>query len=910
MLRFARHFLFCVLLLCTLPLSVFAQSFTVSEIYLENLQRVSSTTIFSVLNVNIGDEITQADIAEIIRNLMATSSFEDVEVTQGANNELIISVTERPSISSVVIEGSKAIPEDVLMENIETLGLSVGELFDPSVLEGLQIAMEGQYVAQGLYGAVVELQVEEQERNRVALQINITEGDPSKIIHINIVGNEAFSDEELLELFELKETHFISFITSDDRYSREAITGDLENLQSFYMDQGYVNFAVTLPVVSLSPNRDQVYITINVDEGEIYRINDVSLAGDLVGTEIFLNQLMGFIQPGQVFSQILITQVAEAMTTTLSNRGYFFAEVNGVPIVNEDDGTVDVTFFVVPGNRTYVNRISFNGNTRTIDEVLRQEMRQMEGAPASANAIEQSKVRLERLGYFSSVEYETSEVGGVTDQINVDFSVEEQLSGSINFSVGFAQVQGLSLSADLQERNFLGTGKQVSVGVNTNAFSTRYAFNYLDPFYTVDGVSRGFGLSYVTSDYAELNLAAYSTNQTNANVNFGYPIGESQFLNFSFAMTSTEIETGFGPVQEIAGSPRLDSTINSFLVQPARLREFTDPGTGTVFPISDAVIAPLSSLPSTAFREITPGFIDREGDSFIDVTLTADWRRNNLLQPGIFATGGSQQSLSVEFAVPGSQLSFYKLRLFGESYTPLNRFLTFLSPSWILHLEGTLGYGDGYGGTEQLPFFRNFYAGGQGTIRGFERNTLGPRSSDALLYRDEPTELLRDSNGNLVLDFFGNAQFKFDSERAYRLAQARDASGNLVFDAAGQPVYENELDTRSLFFGRPQPFGGNIQATGSAELIFPLGPLEARDTLRSTLFVDAGNVFSSYCTDTQISNNNCSNFALDEFRYSVGISVSWFTGYLGLMTFSLAKPFNSSIIDEQRSFQFDIGGNF
>lgn len=910
MLRFSRHFLFCVLFLCTLPLAVFAQSFTVSEIYLENLQRVSSTTIFSVLDVNIGDEITQADIAGIIRNLMATSSFEDVEVTQGANNELIISVTERPSISSVVIEGSKAIPEDILMENINTLGLSVGELFDPSVLEGLQIAMEGQYVSQGLYGAVVELEVEEQERNRVALQINITEGDPSKIIHINIVGNEAFSDEELLDLFELRETHFISFITSDDRYSREAITGDLENLQSFYMDQGYVNFTVTLPVVSLSPNRDQVYITINVDEGEIYRINDVSLAGDLVGLEIFLNQLMGFIQPGQVFSQILITQIAEAMTTTLSNRGYFFAEVTGVPIVNEDDGTVDVTFFVVPGNRTYVNRISFNGNTRTIDEVLRQEMRQMEGAPASANAIEQSKVRLERLGYFSSVEYETSEVGGVTDQVNVDFSVEEQLSGSINFSIGYAQVQGLSLSADLQERNFLGTGKQVGIGVNTNAFATRYQFSYLDPFYTVDGVSRGFGLSYTTSDYAELNLAAYSTNQANANMSFGYPINENQSLNFSLGLSSTQIETGFGPVQEIAGSPRLNPSINSYLVQPARLREFTDPDTGTVFPISDAVIAPLSSLPSSAFREITPGFIDREGDSFIDITLTADWRRNNLLQPGIYATGGSQQSLSVEFAVPGSQLSFYKLRLFGESYTPLNRLLPFLSSSWIFHFEGTLGYGDGYGGTEQLPFFRNFYAGGQGTIRGFERNTLGPRSTDALVYRDEPSELLRDSDGNLVLDFFGNAQFRFDSERAYKLAQAQDANGNLIFDATGQPVYENELAAQPLFFGRPQPFGGNVQVTGTAELIFPLGPLETRNTLRSSVFIDAGNVFSSYCSDRQIANNNCSNFAFDEVRYSAGISVSWFTGYLGLMTFSLAKPFNSSIIDEKEAFQFDIGGSF
>lgn len=911
MLRFASKFLLFVFFIFNFSITVFAQSFTVSEIYLENIQRVSSTTIFSVLSVNIGDEVTQTDIAEIIRNLMATESFNAVEVSQGPNNELIISVDERPSISSVVIEGSNAIPEEVLMENISSLGLSVGELFDPSVLEGLQIAMESQYVAQGLYAASVELDIEEQERNRVALQINIVEGDASKIVHINIVGNESFSDEVLLEIFELKESHFTSFIVGDDRYSREEITGDLESLQSFYMDQGFVNFDITLPVVSLSPNKDEVYITINVDEGEIYRINDVSLAGDLVNSEVFLNQLMSFVQADQVFSQALVTQIAEAMTTTLSNRGYFFAEVNGVPIVDEDTGTVDVTFFVNPGNRTYVNRISFNGNTRTVDEVLRQELRQMEGAPASVNAMEQSKVRLERLGYFSSVDYETSEVGGVTDQINVDFDVEEQLSGSVNFSIGYAQVQGLTLSAQLQENNFLGTGKQVGVGISTNVFSTNYQFSYLDPFYTVDGVSRGFSLNYTQSDYAELNLAAYSTNSIGANVNFGYPINETQSLRFSFGLTNTEIETGFGPVQEIKGSPELDPRITNYLVSPARTRPFTD-SFGTVFPVADAVTAPLSSLPSTAFRPFEPGFVDREGNEFIDLTLSLDWNRNNLQQAGIFPTGGSQQSFSIEFALPGSQLSFYKTRLFGETYLPINSLVPFLSPAWIFHLEGTFGYGDGYGGTEQLPFFRNFYAGGQGSIRGFERNTLGPRSTDGSAYIEQPTELLRDANGDVVVDAFGNAPFNpLSTERAYALEQALDANGNPLIDATGQPVFVNELDVQSLgFFTRPQPFGGNVQLTGTAEIIFPLGPLETRDTLRSSVFLDAGNVFSSYCSDTQITQNNCSNFSFDEFRYSAGISVSWFTGYLGLMTFSFSKPFNNSIIDEREAFQFDIGGNF
>lgn len=910
MLRLTSRFLLFVFFTRLFSITAFAQSFTVSEIYLENLQRVSSASIFSVLSINIGDEITQADIAEIIRNLMATESFNGVEVTQGTSNELIISVDERPSISSIEIEGSDAIPEDLLYQNIDSLGLSVGELFDPSVLEGLQIAMESQYVAQGLYGATVDLEIEEQERNRVALQINISEGDPSKIVHINIVGNEAFSDEELLDIFELRETHWRSFILGDDRYSREEITGDLESLQSFYMDQGFVNFAITLPIVSLSPNRDEVYITINVDEGEIYRINDVSLAGDLVESAFLLNQLMLFIQPGQVFSQVLVTQIAEAMTATLSNRGYFFAEVNGLPAVDEEEGTVDVTFIVIPGNRTYVNRISFNGNTRTVDEVLRQELRQMEGAPASPNAIEQSKVRLERLGYFSSVEYETSEEGGVTDQVNVDFTVEEQTSGSVNFSVGYSGWQGLNLAAQLQESNFLGTGKQVGVNVSTSNYQTNYQFQYLDPFYTVDGVSRGFGVSYSQSDYAELNLAAYSTNTMGANMTFGYPINEEQSLSFSLTLSNTDIEAGYGPVQEIIGGPIPDPNIKNYLVAPARLKEFTDPN-GTVFPVTDAIIAPLSSLPTAAFREIVPGFVDREGNNFTDLTLTLDWNRNNLQQAGIFPSGGTRQSFSTEFSVPGSQLTFYKMRLFGEAYFSMNNLFSFLTPSWLFHLKGTLGYGDGYGDTEQLPFFRNFYAGGENTVRGFERNTLGPRSTDGVTYLEQSTAILRDLNGDPVLDIFGNAQLDRFSERAYALEQALDANGEPLFDATGQPVFINELDVQKIsFYHRPQPFGGNIQMTGTAEVIFPLGPLEQRDTLRSSVFLDAGNVFSSYCTPQQTALKNCSGLSFDEFRYSAGISVSWFTGMLGLMTFSFSWPFNSSIIDEKEAFQFDIGNSF
>ena len=534
----------------------------------------------------------------------------------------------------------------------------------------------------------------------------------------------------------------------------------------------------------------------------------------------------------------------------------------------------------------------------------------MEGAPASVAALEQSKVRLERLGFFSSVEYETNEVGGVTDQIDVSYTVEEQSSGAINFAVGYAQVQGLTLSANIQESNFLGTGNTVGIGVNTSQFATNYSYNYIDPYYTVDGVSRSFGISYSKSDYAELNLTSYSTNQFGVNVGFGYPINETQNLNFSLGFINTEIQTGFGPVQEIEGSPKLDPAITNYIVTPARLQEFVDPDTNIVYPISDAVIAPLSNLPNTAFRDFDPGFVDIEGNKINDLTLTVVWNRNNLIQPGIFPRGGNSQNFSVQLALPGSDMSFYRMQFFAENYIPLNRFIPFFSDAWNLHFDVNLGYGDAYGSSERLPFFRNFYAGGLRTVRGYEANTLGPRSTFAVNYLKQFTELLKDADGNIFLDAAGNPRYDATSEQAYILEQAVDANGNPIFDATGQPVFVDELFARSLYVGRAQPFGGNIQAVGTAEIIFPFGFLEDQSRLRSSVFIDGGNVFSSYCTDRQISQNNCSNFSFDEFRYSAGVSVSWFTGIMGVMTFSLAKPFNNSIIDESETFQFDIGTSF
>jgi len=887
------------------PLQVQAQvqPFTVADIRLEGLQRVAASSIFGLLNVRVGDQVDQGDITNIIRDVFASDYFSDIEVLT-EDNVLIIRVQERPTISAIEIKGNKLIPTEALLENMENAGLAVGQVYKPSTLEGMQLALEEQYVAQGMYGANVELDIDEQERNRVALNINITEGDPSKIVHINIVGNTVFEDEDLLKLFELRPTHLTSMFKKDDRYAREKINGDLERLTSYYMDQGYINFAITSTQVSVSPDKSQVYITVNISEGDVYKVRNVELAGDLVDSEDLLRLVLQ-VREGQVFSQQLVTSTAEFMTQLLGNRGYFFAEVEGVPAIDEDDQTVDITFFVVPGNRTYVNRIGFQGNTNTADEVLRREMRQMEGAPASKSALEQSKVRMERLGYFSKVDYESTPVPGTADQINVDFTVEEQLSGSIGGSLGYGQVQGLILSANLQMANFLGTGKSIGVFANTSSFSTNYSFNYFDPYYTIDGVSRGYGLSYTKNDYAQLGLASYSTNQLSLNTSYGYQLSETQSLNFTLGYNNTKIETGnygYEPVQEIKGSPVLIEGIDYYVAQPGRDQSRYDPATGRFYPISDPVLKPISDLPPTAFNRQL-GFIDRDGNKFDNFTLNVAWLESTLNR-GLFPTAGGAQSLSLEVTVPGSDLNYYRLRYYNEHYFPL-------AGEWIIRGRLDLGYGDGYGGTDQLPFFQNFYAGGQGTVRGFERSKLGPRSTFPQAYDREYSAYLKDENGDIIIGADGKAVPDITSPLAYTLKQAVDGDGNPIVDSNGLPVLLDEIARTDLYgrSSRPAPFGGNIQTTATLELLFPLPFVEDRSRVRSSVFVDVGNVFSSYCSEAQLASNNCSNFSFDELRYSAGVAVSWQSGVMGIMSFSLAKAFNASTIDETEVFQFNIGNN-
>ena len=574
-----------ILVLVLIAPFVAADSFVISDIRVEGLQRISAGTVFAALPVGVGDVVDEPMIRAATRSLFATGNFDDINIGQDGN-VLVIIVTERPSISEISIEGNKAIETEALLDGLKGAGLSVGQVFRRSTLEGMQLELQRQYVLQGRYDANIETEVIPEPRNRVTISIDVDEGTVASIKHINVVGNKVFTEDQLSDVFELHTTGWLSFFTNDDKYSKEKLTGDLEGLTSYYMDRGYLEFRIDSTQVSVSPDKKEVYITANITEGEKFTISSVELSGDLVLPASDLSRFL-LVADGQIFSQQMVTSTEEYLTRRLGDEGYNFAKVTGIPEIDDEDNTVAMKFFVDPGKRTYVRRINFKGNLKTADDVLRREMRQMESAPASAAKIEQSRVRLQRLGYFSSATVETPGVPGQDDLIDVTYTVEEQSSGSIGASVGYAQDAGIIYGLNLQQDNFMGTGKRVGIGLNASRYQDVYNFSYTNPYYTEDGVSRGFNIFYRSTDLSEVNIANYSTNTLGGAVNFGYPIKETARLGFSFGVANTDISTGQYAVQEIRASPRLDEDYSWF--------QSTSNGDGTYSGIE--VLDTLSDLP-------------------------------------------------------------------------------------------------------------------------------------------------------------------------------------------------------------------------------------------------------------------------------------------------------------------------
>jgi len=857
-----------------------AQTFIISDIRVEGLQRISAGSVFAALPVAVGDMVDERAVRAAARGLFATGNFDDIRIGRDGN-VLVVIVAERPSISEINIEGNKAIETEALLDGLKGAGLAVGQVFQRSTLEGMQLELQRQYVQQGRYDANIETEVLPEPRNRVTVSINVDEGTVASIKHINVVGNEVYDDGDLGDLFELQTTGWLSFFTNDDKYSREKLTGDLETLTSHYMDRGYLQFRIDSTQVSVSPNKKEVYITANVSEGDKYTVSSVDLSGDLVLPETDLRRFL-LVAEGQTFSQQMVTSTEEYLTRRLGNEGYNFAKVTGIPEVNEEDNTVAMKFFVDPGKRTYVRRIGFKGNLKTADDVLRREMRQMESAPASAAAIEQSRIRLERLGYFSRATVETPEVAGHDDLIDVEYTVEEQSSGSIGASFGFAQDAGLILGLNLQQDNFLGTGKRIGIGLNSSRYQDVYNFSYTNPYYTEDGVSRGFNIFYRSTDLEEVNISSYSTNTLGGAINFGYPIKETERLGFSFGVSNTDINTGRFAVQEIEASPRFEDDVENWYQST-----LTQDEDGRFYYTDVEELMPVQPIGEGGLPQEyvvipdEPGFLDENGNEFLNWTVTSSWTQSTLNR-GRMATRGASQSVALEVSVPGSDLEFYKLTYRGEIYYPVP-----LLNTWTLRLRTELGYGDGYGDTTELPFYENYFAGGFGSVRGYESNTLGPRSTPADQYAvDQPITEIDDEGNPLQQGGPNGDQFGYIAVTDPDTGETRLVS-NQVNDS-------------------PDPFGGNMLVEGGAELLFPLPFIKDRSKLRSAFFMDMGNVFDTNCRSSQ---QNCFDIDLGELRYSVGVGVTWITGF-GPMTFSLAKPLNSGEFDEEEIFQFTLGRGF
>ena len=645
---------------------VHADEFQILDIRIEGLQRVSAGTVFAALPVSVGDVVDESTIRDATRSIFRTGYFADVIMAR-ENEILVVGLVERPAVTEINIEGNKAIETDQLMDALRDNGLAEGQIFRQVILEGMGQELQRQYVSQGRYGALVETEVTPLPRNRIAVDINIDEGDVAKIRHINIVGNKTFSEQELLDGFEQNKTGWLSWITSDDKYSREKLSGDLETLESWYLDRGYLNFQVSSTQVSVSPNKESVYITINIDEGDVYRISEIELAGELIIPEKQVRGLV-LLREDAVFSQILMTTTSEYISKRLGNEGYTFAEVDGFPEVDEETKTAKVTFLVKPGMRAYVRRIDFRGNTKTADEVLRREMRQMESASANNALIELSKVRLERIGFFKEVNVETIPVPGKNDQIDVVYTVEEQPSGSVGANLGYSQGYGLMLGANLTENNFLGSGKQVGVGINKSTYQSSINFSYTEPYFTTDGVSAGYSVYVRETDYSKLQLQPFSQDTSGASVNWSYPLSEVQRIGFGFGYEYLELDLG-----------------------------------------------------DYSTSEVIEDFVENNGNWFKSVSANVNWVKSTLNR-GIFATRGTSQRLGLDVMMPGSGLEYYKV-----SYKATH--LRGLTNNFTLKLKADLGYGESYGDTSQMPFFKNFYSGGLGSVRGYKRYSLGPQNS-------------------------------------------------------------------------------------------------------------------------------------------------------------------------------------
>jgi len=706
------------------------EPFVVKDIRVEGIQRTEAGTVFSYLPVKVGETMNDDLASQAIKSLYGTGFFKDVRI-EAEDDVLIVTVQERSAISQIDFSGNKSFPTDKMKEGLKQIGITEGQIFDKSQLDRAEQEIKRQYLSQGKYGATVKATVSPLERNRVAVRFDIEEGVVSKIRDINIVGNQAFSTEDLRAEFLLTTPNWMSWWNKDDQYSKQKLNADLETLRSFYMNRGYLEFNIDSTQVSITPDKKDIYITVNITEGEKYTISEVKLAGETLVPEEELRLLMQ-VQAGDTFSREKVTQTSKAISDRLSDDGYAFSNVNPVPELNKEQHTAAFTFFVDPGKRVYVRRINIVGNTRTRDEVIRREVRQLESAWYASNKINRSKERIRRTDYFSDVNVETPAVPGTSDQVDLNISVVEKSTGSVQFGAGLSSSQGVVFGVTVNQNNFLGTGNRVSAQVNTGKYNTVYSLSFTDPYFTPDGVSRGIDLYRRDVDTSRLNnVGSYQSSSYGAGLRFGIPLNERDGINFGIATDFTTID------------------LNSD--SPKRYRDYCG--------------------------------LNSSGCSSDSVVLSAGWTHDSR-DTVFFPTKGVLQRLTAEVSLPVLDLEYYKVDYKQSWYKEVFSGYTFM-------LNGEIGYADTYG-NEKYPFFKNYYMGGVSSVRGYQNGTLGPKDYDPVTNRQYSVGGTKRLLGNAELFFpvpglKNSTQFKmsafvdagnvYGSNESYSLGDLRYSAG-------------------------------------------------------------------------------------------------------------------------------------
>ncbi|MDP3636290.1 MAG: outer membrane protein assembly factor BamA [Azonexus sp.] len=720
--------------LFTTPVLAF-EPFAVKDIRVEGIQRTEAGTVFSYLPVKVGDMLSDEKAAQSIKALFATGFFKDVRI-EIDQNVMVVVVQERPAIAKLDFVGMKEFEQAVIVKALKETGIAEGRIFDRALLEKAEQELKRQYLTRGKYGANITTTVTPLERNRVGVNFNIEEGAAAKIKQINLVGAKAFRESDLLAQFELTTPGLITWYTKNDQYSRQKLSADLEKLKSFYMNQGYLEFAVESTQVSISPDKQNVYITANLNEGERYQVSSVKLAGDFALTEDELKKLVT-VKAGDVFSRERLNASTKAISERLGKEGYAFANVNASPEIDKEKRKVAFTIFVDPGKRVYVRRINLAGNTKTRDEVIRREIRQMEGGWYDADRVMNSKQRIDRLGFFSDVNVETPAVSGTSDQIDINMKVTEKPTGNLMLGMGTSNIDKVILSGSIAQNNFLGSGNNVSIQVNSAKRTRTYVFSYTNPYFTPDGVSQGFDIYHRTLNTASTAVANYKSSSSGGGLRFGFPISEKESLGFGIGLDTT--------------------TITTYTDSPKNYRDFV-----------------------TAF-----------GNTNVSIPVTVNWISDGK-DSFFFPTRGTYQKAGLEVAVPGGDLTFYRATYQLQHFIPLNSKFTFM-------LNGEVGYADGLG-DKGLPFYKNFFAGGVNSVRGYKAGSLGPTDID------NGRELRLGGNSRMI----GNAELLWGlpgMEKSLRMG---------VFFDAGQVLGKDQASS-----------GGLKYSTGvSAAWISPVGPLK------------------------------------------------------------------------------------